>query len=134
MFKTNRINQILSSFASGAISAFILIFIFSFIQNFHIHLDDAFKYQLYRLMVWGGVWAIVLVIISLYTQKNFLKFIILGSLVVFFNFIVKMPLEGSGFFAIHAGLKTFLMNIVFNYLWALLTVFIYQMAITKDKS
>ncbi|MBK2077393.1 hypothetical protein EXW69_05320 [Francisella tularensis subsp. mediasiatica] len=64
---------------AGLISACILYFIFTLIRQHGVELNDQFKYALYRLMVLFGVWAIL------------------------FNFLVKMPLAGQGFFAVNAG-------------------------------
>lgn len=37
-----------------------------------------------------------------------------------------MPLVGQGFFASNAGAEVFIMNIVFNYIWAILAGLIYK--------
>ena len=74
-------------------------------------------------MVWGGVWAILF---ALPLSKNiWLKSSIIGLAVIFFNFLVLMPLSGKGFFGMNVGYENFVMNIVFNYIWALLAGVIY---------
>jgi hypothetical protein len=119
----NFANKSFVGFMSGLISAGILLCIFTLIREQTITLDDGFKYNLYRLMIWGGVWAILF---ALPLSKNiFIKSSIIGLAVIFFNFIVLMPLQGRGFFASEAGSTAFIMNIVFNYLWALFAGLIY---------
>lgn len=120
----NFLNNSFVGFVSGLISAMVLYFIFTFVRQQGIELNDQFKYTLYRLMVWGGVWAILF---ALPLSKNILfKSSIIGLAVIFFNFLVLMPLSGKGIFASNAGVEVFVMNIVFNYLWALLAGFIYK--------
>lgn len=122
------INKTFVGFMAGLISAMVLYFVFTFIRQQGIELNDQFKYTLYRLMVWGGVWAILF---ALPLSKNiFIKSSIIGLAVIFFNFLVLMPLSGKGFFASNAGVEVFVMNIIFNYLWALLAGFIYKMVAT----
>jgi hypothetical protein len=116
-------NKIFVGFMAGLISALVLIFLFAIIRQQGITLTDQFKYDLYRLMIWGGVWAILF---ALPLSKNiWIKSSIVGFAVIFFNFLVKMPLAGQGFFAIDATSQVFIMNIVFNYLWAILAGVIY---------
>lgn len=120
----NFLNNSFVGFVSGLISAMVLYFIFTFVRQQGIELDDQFKYTLYRLMVWGGVWAILF---ALPLSKNILlKSSVIGLAVIFFNFLVLMPLSGKGIFASNTGIEVFVMNIVFNYLWALLAGFIYK--------
>jgi hypothetical protein len=117
-------NKAFIGFMGGLISACILYFIFSLVLQKGIELNDEFKYSLYRLMIWGGVWAILF---ALPISKNiFIKSSIIGLAVIFFNFLVKMPLSGQGYFASNADTQVFVMNIVFNYLWALLAGLIYD--------
>ncbi|QIW10765.1 membrane lipoprotein [Francisella sp. LA112445] len=124
------LNKIFVGFVSGLISAMVLYFIFTFIRQQGIELNDQFKYTLYRLMVWGGVWAILFALPL--TKNIFFKSSIVGLAVIFFNFIVLMPLSGKGLFASNAGVEVFVMNIVFNYLWALLAGIIYKtVAVSK---
>lgn len=122
----NFLNKTFVGFMAGLISACVLYFIFIFIRQHGVELNDEFKYTLYRLMVWGGVWAILF---ALPISKNiFIKSIVIGLAVILFNFLVKMPLAGQGFFAMNAGTAVFVMNIVFNSLWALLAGVIYGIA------
>ncbi|ABO46650.1 hypothetical protein [Francisella tularensis] len=118
------LNNTFIGFMAGLISACILYFIFTLIRQHGVELNDQFKYALYRLMVWGGVWAILF---ALPLSKNiFIKSSIIALAVILFNFLVKMPLAGQGFFAVNAGTEVFIMNIVFNYIWAILAGFIYK--------
>ncbi len=108
---------------SGLISAMVLIFIFAIVREHSITLSDDFKHNLYRLMIWGGVWTILF---AFPLSKNiWVKSTIVGLAVIFFNFLVKMPLAGQGFFASDATAQVFFMNIIFNYLWAILAGVIY---------
>ncbi|APC96951.1 membrane lipoprotein [Francisella frigiditurris] len=117
------LNKVFIAYMAGLISALILVYIFTFIAKQQIPVSEDFKFKLYRLMVWGGVWGILL---ALPLSKNiWVKGSIVGLAVIFFNFLVKMPLSGQGFFALNAGTEVFLMNIIFNYLWGLLAAVIY---------
>ena len=99
----NFLNNSFVGFVSGLISAMVLYFIFTFVRQQGIELNDQFKYTLYRLMVWGGVWAILF---ALPLSKNILfKSSIIGLAVIFFNFLVLMPLSGKGIFASNAGVS-----------------------------
>lgn len=123
------LNRILIAFMSGLISAFVLLLVFTIIQNGALNFTDDFKYKLYKLMIWGGIWSILF---ALPINKNILiKSSIIGIAVIMFNFLVKMPLTGMGFFAINAGLGVFFMNIIFNYIWAILAGLVYVCA--KEK-
>lgn len=119
----NFANKSFIGFMSGLISAGLLLCIFTLVRQQGITLDDGFKYNLYRLMIWGGVWAILFALPL--SKSIFIKSTIIGFAVIFFNFLVLMPLQGKGFFASDADTTTFIMNIVFNYLWALLAGLIY---------
>jgi hypothetical protein len=82
-------------------------------------------------MIWGGVWAMLF---ALPLSKNILiKSSIIGIAVIMFNFLVKMPMAGQGFFAINDGLHAFMMNISFNYSWAILAGIIYIAVADKNK-
>ncbi|AIT09919.1 membrane lipoprotein [Candidatus Francisella endociliophora] len=120
----NNLNSVFIGFMSGLISAMVLLFIFTLIRQHSISLDDSFKYNLYRLMVWGGVWAILF---AFPISKNiWIKSAIIGLAVIFFNFLVLMPLQGAGFFGSNADSTVFIMNIVFNFLWAMFAGVIYK--------
>lgn len=124
-------NKVCVGFMSGLISAMILFVLFTFMKEHTMVLNAEFKQNLYRLMVWGGVWAILFI---LPLSKNiFIKSSIIGITVILFNFLVKMPLAGQGFFAINAGMSAFMTNITFNYLWCLLAGIIY-IAITPKEA
>ena len=119
----NYLNRVFVGFMAGLISAFVLVFVFTIIRQYSISLTDQFKYDLYRLMIWGGVWA---VLFAFPLSKNiWVKSTIVGLAVILFNFLVKMPLAGQGFFASDATDQVFFMNIIFNYLWAILAGVIY---------
>ena len=119
----NYLNRVFVGFMTGLISAFVLVFVFTIIRQYSISLTDQFKYDLYRLMIWGGVWA---VLFAFPLSKNiWVKSTIVGLAVILFNFLVKMPLAGQGFFASDATAQVFFMNIIFNYLWAILAGVIY---------
>ena len=123
------LNKASTGFVAGLISALVLIFIFALVRQHTIALTDQFKYDLYRLMIWGGVWAILF---ALPLSKNiWIKSSIIGFAVIFFNFLVKMPLAGQGFFAANMPIQAFVMNIVFNYLWAILAGVIYLQVAKK---
>ena len=116
-------NKIFVGFMAGLISAGLLFVIFTLLRQHTIVFTDQFKQDLYRLMIWGGVWAILF---ALPLSKNiWIKSSIVGFAVIFFNFLVKMPLAGQGFFASNMPVQVFVMNIVFNYLWAILAGVIY---------
>ena len=80
-------------------------------------------------MVWGGVWAILF---ALPISKNiWIKSSIIGLAVIFFNFLLLMPLQGKGFFGVNAGSTTIIMNIVFNFLWGIVAGVIYKAVANK---
>ena len=92
----NYLNRVFVGFMAGLISAFVLVFVFTIIRQYSISLTDQFKYDLYRLMIWGGVWA---VLFAFPLSKNiWVKSTIVGLAVILFNFLVKMPLAGQGFY------------------------------------
>ena len=123
------LNKTFVGFMAGLISALALVVIFTLVRQHTIVLTDQFKYDLYRLMIWGGVWAILF---ALPLSKNiWIKSTIVGLAVIFFNFLVLMPLAGKGFFGMNVGYENFVMNIVFNYLWAILAGIIY-INVAKD--
>lgn len=123
------LNRISTAFMAGLVSAGILFFIFGSLKNGGVALTPDFKAMLYKLMVWGGVWAILLV--SFKPKNVFLRGSLIGAAVIFFNFIVLMPLRGQGFFASNAGAEVAIINIVFNYLWGLLAAWLFsKMSIT----
>tara|TARA_B110000977_G_scaffold197746_1_gene281063 strand:- start:1014 stop:1412 length:399 start_codon:yes stop_codon:yes gene_type:complete len=125
------VNRVFVGFMAGLISSCVMYIIFAFIKSGEINFNDDFKYTLYRLMVWGGVWAMLF---ALPISKNILiKSSIIGVSVILFNFLVKMPMAGQGFFAINEGLHAFLMNIVFNFPWAILAGMIYVVVADKNK-
>jgi hypothetical protein len=126
------VNRVFVGFMAGLISACVMYIVFALIKSNEINLNDDFKYNLYRLMVWGGVWAMLL---ALPISKNILiKSSIIGIAVIMFNFLVKMPMAGQGFFAVNDGFHAFLMNIVFNFPWAILAGIIYVVVADKNKA
>jgi hypothetical protein len=112
------------AFTSGVIGALVLVLIATLVRGMPSDYND-FKIQLYRLLIWGGVWAILL-IFPFYKKKWFLRGSIIGLLVILFNFIVLMPLSGKGFFAVNAGVSVFLGNIIFNYIWGIVAAIWYR--------
>lgn len=118
------LNNVFIGFMSGLISAMVLLFLFTLARQHSIVLDDSFKYNLYRLMVWGGIWAILFA--SPIPKNIFIKTVIIGAAVIFFNFLVLMPLQGAGYFGVNAGSEVIKMNIIFNSIWALLAGIIYR--------
>ena len=100
------------AFSAGVIGAIVLLIVATLVRGVP---DDfaAFKADIYRLLIWGGIWAIWLVV-PILKEKWFIKGSIIGFMVIFFNFIVLMPLTGRGFFAIDAGLSVFFGNVVFG--------------------
>lgn len=107
-----------AAFAAGVVGAIVLILVKSIL--FGMPGDYlAFKHTVYRLLVWGGIWALLLVI-PLTTQRWFLRGTLLGIIVILFNFMVLMPFTDAGFFAAHAGWSVALPNIILNYIWGVI--------------
>ncbi len=104
-----------AAFAAGVVGAVILILIKTILYGMQ---GDylLFKQAVYRLLVWGGIWALLLVI-PLCKRRWFLRGSVLGVLVILFNFIVLMPITGGGFFASDLGWSVGLRNIILNYIW-----------------
>ncbi len=118
------------AFTAGVIGAIVLVIVATLVRGFPSNVTS-FKNELYRLLIWGGIWALFLVI-PLLKEKWFVKGSLLGLIVILFNFIVLMPLSGRGFFAINAGLSVFLGNIIFNYIWGVVSAFWYH-KVLEDK-
>jgi len=112
------------AFVSGVIGAAALMLAATLYQG----VPDgyvAFKQRLYRLLVWGGIWALLLVI-PVCKNKWFVRGIIISFIVIIFNFTVLMPLMGKGFFAAQGGKALFWGNIVFNAIWGIIAAAWYQ--------
>ena len=103
------------AFTAGVIGAGCLMLVRALIMGMpDSHL--LFKQNLYRMLVWGGVWALLLVVPVL-KNKWFVRGLLIAFIVIMFNFIVLMPLTGRGLFAAHAGHVVFWSNIGFNTIW-----------------
>ncbi len=125
------LNLLFVSFTAGLISAAFLFFIATLVMHHGTLIINAeFKQQLYKLMVWGGIWAILLVIPK--PKGVLIRGSILGIIVILFNFIILFPAKGYGLFGIHAPLQIVLMNIVFNYLWGVIAALIQSAAKLKS--
>ncbi|WP_150468137.1 membrane lipoprotein [Francisella sp. SYW-9] len=124
------LNNIFIAYVSGLISACVLYFAFTYAKQQGILLDDTFKYTLYRLMVWGGVWSILFA--SPVPKNILIKTVIIGAAVILFNFLVLMPHAGQGYFGVNAGDEVIRMNIVFNSAWALVAGFIYRVVVINE--
>ena len=111
-------------FAAGVVGAVVLMAVLTLMIGFPSEYTD-FKIQLYRLMIWGGIWGLLL-ILPLLKQRWFIRGSLLGLTVILFNFIVLMPLSGRGFFAMNAGLPIFFGNIILNYIWGVVAGFWYH--------
>ena len=112
------------AFTAGVVGAIALVIVATLVRGIPSNFAS-FKSELYRLLIWGGIWALLLVI-PLFKERWFVKGSILGFIVILFNFMVLMPLSDRGFFAINAGLSVFLGNIVFNYIWGVVSAFWYK--------
>jgi hypothetical protein len=118
------LNNIFIAYMSGLVSATIVEVIWILATNHNLNLTEELKLELYRMMIWGGVWAMLF---TLPFSKNiWLKSSIIALVVILFNYMIRMPYSGDGFFASNAGSEVFLANIIFNISWALLAGFIYK--------
>jgi hypothetical protein len=117
------------AFTAGAVGAVVLMVtrVLMFGMSFS---DTDVKVDFYRLIVWGGIWALLLVL-PLWRTKWLLRGIMLALTVIIFNFLILMPLNGHGFFASHAGMVVFWSNIGFNTLWALVAALWYRIAVGR---
>ena len=127
------LNNVFVAFMSGLLSSLILIFLFAIARQHGVHsivLDDDFKYNLYRLMVWGGVWAMLFAVP--FPRNILIKVVLVGASVILFNSLVLMPLNGQGYFGLDAGTEVIKMNIIFNSIWALVAGFMYRIAVITE--
>ncbi|MFZ9035844.1 MAG: membrane lipoprotein [Francisellaceae bacterium] len=115
-----RLSCAFSSGAIGAIALMVTVYIFK-------GATSDYKETLYRLMVWGGIWGLLL-ILPIFKNNWFIRGSLLAVLVILFNFIVLMPATGAGFFAYKAGLNVFFGNLIFNYIWGIVAAIWYQLA------
>ena len=112
------------AFTSGIIGAMVLVGAQVLIQGVPSDMTT-FKHNLYRLMIWGGVWALLL-IIPFCGKRWFIRGSIIGLAVILVNFLVLMPLSGKGYFAVDAGWVVFFSNIGCNYLWGIVAALWYK--------
>jgi uncharacterized membrane protein YagU involved in acid resistance len=117
---------------AGLISACVLQSLRVVIFDGGISLTDDFKFNLYRLMIWGGVWAILFIVP--FCKNIIVRGFIIGIIVIMFNFMIKMPLAGLGFFGINAPASMILGNIFFNVLWGILAGIIYFLVIIRKNN
>ncbi|WP_236682530.1 membrane lipoprotein [Francisella philomiragia] len=92
-------------------------------------LNEDLKLELYRMMIWGGVWALILV--SPFPKNIWIRSAVMALIVILFNYMIRMPYSGDGFFASNAGDDVFYANLIFNCSWALLAGLIYSFASNK---
>jgi multisubunit Na+/H+ antiporter MnhB subunit len=121
--------QLSAAFSAGVIGAVVLLIAATAYRGMPSNMDE-FKQNAYRLLIWGGIWALLLVL-PLYKSKWFLRGSLIGLMVILFNFIVLMPITGKGFFGINAGAETIIGNIVFNYIWGVVAGLWYHLAVNK---
>lgn len=87
-----------------------------------------FKQNLYHLLVWGGIWALLLALPIL--KKQWLwRGLLIAFVVIMFNFAVLMPLTGRGFFAMQASSIVFWSNICFNTVWGVVAAAWYALTV-----
>ncbi len=120
------LNNLNAAFTSGLIGAIALVICLVLIFGQPTDL----KFTLYRLMIWGGIWGILLVL-PIFTKHWFLRGSLIGITVILFNFIVLMPLSNQGFFASHASASMFFGNIILNYIWGIVAGAWYFMSYTR---
>jgi hypothetical protein len=112
------------AFSSGITGSIALLIAATIIRVIPSRMEDM-KANIYRLLIWGGIWALLLAL-PILQKRWFIRGSILSITVILFNFIVLMPLSGAGFFAVHAGWTTFWSNIGFNYLWGIVAALWYS--------
>lgn len=128
----NLANRISIGYMAGLISACVIQSLRVVIFDIDTFLTDDFKYNLYRQMVWGGVWA-TLFIIPL-CKNVIIRGFIIGVIVIMFNFMIKMPVVGLGFFGIDAPMIKIFANIFFNIPWGILAGIIYYLLTVRKVS
>lgn len=56
------INKIFSAYMAGLISGFTIEIIWILATRHNLNLTEKLKFELYRMMIWGGVWAMLFTI------------------------------------------------------------------------
>lgn len=127
----NSANRISIGYVAGLVSTCVIQTLRVIIFDIDTFLTDDFKYNLYRQMIWGGVWATLFIIPF---HKNVIaRGFIIGVIVIMFNFMIKMPVVGLGFFGVDAPMIKILANISFNIPWGILAGIIYYLLMLRSK-
>lgn len=123
---TKKISYALIGGAFGAITVNLAVWAFYGFNSY-----DDFTITLNRLMIWSCLWSLLLMIPK-FDNQWFLKTISLACIVILFNFVVLMPFNGVGFFAFYAPLPVFLGNIIFNFVWCIVSGYWYHICLEEN--
>lgn len=123
------LNRIFTAYMAGLISGLVIEIIWILVTTHGLNLNEDLKLELYRMMIWGGVWALILV--SPFPKNIWIRSAVMALIVILFNYMIRMPYSGDGFFASNAGDDVFYANLIFNCPWALLAGLIYSFASNK---
>ncbi|MCF6806860.1 hypothetical protein L3V79_00420 [Thiotrichales bacterium 19S9-12] len=110
------------AFTSGIAGAILLCMLVHFLFGFSN--SDQLMSSLLKVMAWSSLWSLLLVI-PILDKKWLLRAAILSSIVILFNFVVLMPLNGMGFFASNASLAVQIGNVIFNLAWCYVATYWY---------
>ncbi|ASG67357.1 membrane lipoprotein [Francisella halioticida] len=125
----NLLTKLSCAFASGVVGAVVLDCIEALIYGNPSLV--AFKTGLYQDCVWGGVWALLLVLPFL-KEKWFIRGSIIGVVVIFFNYLVLSPLKGHGYFSSNLPLYEAVGNLL-NYIWGIAAAFWFYIISKNNK-
>lgn len=123
------LSKVFTAYMAGLISGLVIEIIWILVTTHSLNLNEDLKLELYRMMIWGGVWALLLV--SPFPKNIWVRSAAMALIVILFNYMIRMPYSGDGFFASNAGNDVFYANLIFNCPWALLAGFIYTLASNK---
>ncbi|APC96687.1 membrane lipoprotein [Francisella frigiditurris] len=123
------LNKVFIAYMAGLVSALVIELLWILATTHNLNLTEELKFEIYRMMIWGGVWA---TLFALPISKNiWVKSTIIALIVILFNYMIRMPYSGDGFFASNADSGLFYANIIFNFPWAFLAGFIYDKTIER---
>ena len=117
------------AFTAGAIGAFILTILlwlevkYGLAQSLSISLPrlsgHELTLQIYKMVVWGGIWAFLL-LIPFAKSKWFFRGIIFSLLPSIVTFLYFAPQAGLGYFGINAGYLMPINILVLNAIWGII--------------
>ena len=123
-------SKLACAFTAGNIGALILFLCENTLNHFHGN-AATLKAELYRIMVWGGIWALLLAL-PILRHRWMWRAIAISAAVVIFNFIILFPKAGYGVFGVDGPNSAIWGNIIYNTIWGFVAAFFYHLTQSKD--